>query len=147
MVRGKLPGHLNPRHKVSTRWNGPYEVVGATTPFTRDIRLIGSQDEGTTVHLQRITRFAGADLEKTVELVESAQHDALQYEVEEILDVRVKEGKVQLLISWLGFTEEDDSWEPAVDMFDYVPKMVLAALQDADPNPVVEDLLLELRED
>ena len=60
--------------------------------------------------------------------------------MEEILDIRVKEGKVQLLISWLGFTEEDDSWEPAVDMFDYVPKLVLAALQDADSNPVVEEV-------
>ena len=118
--------------------------MGASSPFTRDIRLIGSQDEGTTVHLQRITRFAGADLEKTVDLIESAQHDALQYEVEEISDVRVKEGKVQLLIRWLGFTEEDDSWEPAVDMFGYVPKLVSAALRDADSDPAIEDLLHEL---
>ena len=119
-------------------------MVGASTPFTRDIRLIGSRDDGTTVHLNRMTRFAGADLEKTINLIEAAQHDALQYEVEEILRTKVKEGEVQLLVSWLGFTEEDDSWEPAVDMFDYVPKLVLAALRDADSDPVIEDLLHEL---
>ena len=96
-------------------------------------------------HLNRITRFAGADLEKTINLIEAAQHDALQYEVEEILETKVKEGEVQLLVSWLGFTKEDDSWEPAVDMFDYVPKLVLAALCDADSDPVIEDLLHELR--
>ena len=131
MCHGTLPGHLRPRHKAATRWNGPYEVVAAVTPFTRNIRIIGSEDEGTTVHVNRISRFSGADLEKTVDLVKSAQHDAAQFEVERVLDVRVCEGAVQLLISWLGFNSEDDSWEPAVSMFEFVPGMVLEALRQS----------------
>ena len=47
MVYGSLPGHLRPRHKAATRWNGPYEVMDALTPFTREVRIIGSHDNGT----------------------------------------------------------------------------------------------------
>ena len=129
MCHGTLPGHLRPRHKAATRWNGPYEVMDALTPFTRDVRIIGSEDGGTTVHVNRITRFSGAELEKRVDLIKSAQHDAAQFEVERVLDVRVREGDVQLLIRWLGFNPEDDSWEPAGNLFEFVPRVVLDALQ------------------
>ena len=132
MCHGTLPGHLRPRHKAATRWDGPYEVMDALTPFTRDVRIIGSEDEGTTVHVNRITRFSGADLEKRVDLIKSAQHDAAQFEVERVLDVRVREGEVQLLIRWLGFNPEDDSWESADSLFEFVPRVVLDALQRSD---------------
>ena len=63
------------------------------------------------------------------QIIKSAQHDAAQFEVERVLDVRVREGDVQLLIRWLGFNPEDDSWEPAGNLFEFVPRVVWDALQ------------------
>ena len=36
-----------------------------------------------------------------------------EWEVEEVLDLRVKRGKLEYLVHWKGYTKEDNSWEPS----------------------------------
>ena len=140
MVRGVLPGHLRPKHKAKTRYNGPYEVCGSDSPFTINVRLIGTTGDGVTVHLMRVFRFAGDQMEVTSELVEAAHNDAAQYEVEEITRVRVHEGQVQCHVSWLGFSSDEDSWEPAKSLHQYVPKLVLESLAaDTSGNAMIAE--------
>ena len=70
-----------------------------------------------------------------------AQHDAAQFEVEDILGTRVNRGTVEILVSWLGFPDEYDSWEPAEDLAEYVPKLVLAELgKRRDDNELIAEM-------
>ena len=106
-----------------------------------DVRLIGSQDEGTTVHVSRVERFAGPELDLRVELQRRAQHDAAQFEVEEMLATRVHKGVVEVQVSWLGFPSSYDSWEPAAAIAEYVPKLVLAELgKHRDDNELIDEM-------
>ncbi|XP_053546966.1 heterochromatin protein 1-like [Bombina bombina] len=52
-----------------------------------------------------------------------------EFDVESILDSRFHNGKLQYLIRWLGYTSDEDSWEP----FDQVhaPQKVLVAVDPA----------------
>ena len=63
-----------------------------------------------------------------------------QYEVEEILRVRVLEGQVQCYVSWLGFSSGEDSWEPARNLHQFVPKLVLESLStDTSGNAMIAE--------
>ena len=76
----------------------------------------------------------------TPDLIEAAHNDAAQYEVEEIMRVRVLEGQVQCHVSWLGFSSDEDSWEPARSLHQYVPKLVLESLAaDTSGNAMIAD--------
>ena len=39
--------------------------------------------------------------------------DALEYEVEEILDSRVRNNKLEYFVDWIGYAPHERSWEPA----------------------------------
>merc|ERR1719361_370089 len=38
--------------------------------------------------------------------------DSENFEVEDIVNHRIKKGKIEYLIRWKGYTPQDDSWEP-----------------------------------
>lgn len=40
----------------------------------------------------------------------------LEYEVKKILDSRLKKGKLEYLIDWVGYEPQDRTWEPAIDV-------------------------------
>ena len=35
-----------------------------------------------------------------------------EYKVEEVLDSRLKQGKLEYLVKWSGYTEDHNTWEP-----------------------------------
>ena len=79
-------------------------------------------------------------MQVTSDLVEAAHNDAAQYEVEDILRVQVREGQVQCYVSWLGFSSDENSWEPARSLYQYVPQLVLQALAaDTSDNAMIAD--------
>ena len=50
-------------------------------------------------------------------------------------------GVVEIRVSWLGFPEEYDSWEPAESLAEYVPKLVLSELgQRRDDNGLIAEM-------
>jgi hypothetical protein len=42
--------------------------------------------------------------------------DTTVYDVEEILGARVRRGNLQYLVKWLGYGDEENSWEPAGEL-------------------------------
>ena len=105
--------------KLMLRWQGPYEVVDVPSPLIRGIRILGKPDgDLITVHVSRIRMFADSKLNVTETLIESAQHDARAFEVRDIVRHRTEDGKLELLVHWLGFTKEDRTWEPVEGLLD-----------------------------
>ena len=39
-----------------------------------------------------------------------------EYEVEEVLDSRLKKGKLEYLVKWSGYTEDHNTWEPELNL-------------------------------
>jgi chromodomain-containing protein len=40
------------------------------------------------------------------------QETEIEYDVEKIIDKRVRNGVIEYKIRWLGFDESEDTWEP-----------------------------------
>jgi RNase H-like domain found in reverse transcriptase/Reverse transcriptase (RNA-dependent DNA polymerase)/Integrase zinc binding domain/Chromo (CHRromatin Organisation MOdifier) domain len=45
-------------------------------------------------------------------------HGTTQYEVETVLDSRMRRGKLQYLVKWVGYPREENSWEPEENLSD-----------------------------
>ena len=43
----------------------------------------------------------------------SACHDEEEFEIERIIETRVGLGGREYLVKWLGYSDEDNTWEPA----------------------------------
>ena len=41
---------------------------------------------------------------------------APEYEVEQVLDSRLKRGKLEYLVKWFGYTDDHNTWEPELNL-------------------------------
>ena len=47
----------------------------------------------------------------------TANNDSeIEYEVEKIKDKRIINGKIEYLIKWMNYTDEESTWEPIENM-------------------------------
>jgi len=44
--------------------------------------------------------------------LEISSDDEVEFEVEEVVDRRLYKGELQYLVKWVGWSSEDNSWEP-----------------------------------
>ena len=127
-------------HKLRFVWHGPYVVAG---PHLSDVIVRSSPADGinecshvyvvhpmgqpentSKVHVERLKRFAAKDVDMPVDILDRAQGDLGSYIVESIDGHRIKDGSVELKIKWLGFTDEDSTFEPLDDKLAEVPVLV-----------------------
>lgn len=85
-------------------------------------------------------RFANNEYEISMDEIESAQHDEDQFVVEDIFDITeatattklVRKGDVLLRVSWRGYTDEYDTWEPVAQLLQDVPQLVWKFLRSVE---------------
>jgi hypothetical protein len=78
------------------------------------------------VHISRVRFYCDQHLHVTTDIVEQYAHDCQRYEVERLLDLRKDQGRLELLVSWKGFEDADNSWEPASQLVQDVPQLCKA---------------------
>jgi hypothetical protein len=100
-------------NKMSLKWRGPKRVLEAISEYDFIVEDLSS-GHSTTVHGSRLRLYHNASLDVTADLLAQVAHNEQGYDVQSIKDIRLEEvtGEYQLLISWLGFDTEYDSWEP-----------------------------------
>ena len=114
-----LGKRVGDKEKLMLRWQGPYEIIDVPSPLIRGIRLLGKPDgDLITAHVSRIRMFADSKLDVTETLIESAQHDARDFEVKDIVGHRIEDNSLELLVHWLGFTAADRTYEPVGNLLD-----------------------------
>jgi len=118
------------QRKLSLRWRGPRRVVRVLSDYlfeTEDLRT----HKKVVVHGSRLKFFRNCDYEVTEECYNQlAYQEGELCVVDKIMDIRLHEGVLQLLVKWKGFDDEDPGWETFETMKDDVPALVSDFLSD-----------------
>ena len=99
------------QNKLVAKWRGPMRVVATVNDWVYRVQDLITKDEH-VVHAERLRYYSDAALQITTPLKEIIAHDNASYSVGSIEDHREFDGEWQLWVSWLGFEEVEDSWEP-----------------------------------
>ncbi|KAE9344078.1 hypothetical protein PF008_g9395 [Phytophthora fragariae] len=111
-------------NKLMVRWVGPYRVTEAREySFVIEHLITGDDFE---VHGSRLKFYDDASLEVDEEILEHVAKQGIVLGVERIREHRFNPITKQweLLVSWRGLQEIEDSWEPLVNMVHDVPVLV-----------------------
>jgi len=122
-----LVGVPEKRHgqKLSLNWRGPYRVVDLLNGYVFQVENIVTK-ERQQVHGDRLQFYADNKLNVTEEIKTQFAFDNASFDIDKVIDMRMHEetGELQLLIQWKGFSEVENSWEPATSINADAPALV-----------------------
>jgi hypothetical protein len=123
--------------KLSLNWRGPYHLNGYVFDVQNIITKATQQ-----VHGDRIQFYADNKLNVTEEIKMQFAFDNATFEIEKVIDMRMHDetGELQLLIQWKGFSEAENSWEPATSIFADAPAIVKLFNARNRSHPCAKDL-------
>ena len=91
------------------------------------------------VHANRLRFYSEKLPEDFIDL--SSQHNEKLFDIDELLKIRSGRTGWEILVSWLGFTDEDRTWEPVQILYEDVPLMLHDFLIDQGR----EDIWMQIR--
>ena len=102
--------------KLDWKRLGPYRILQKINPVAYKLQLPSSMSRIHNVfHISLLSRHKVSDLPNRKRYLPPPVHideTGDFYEVEDILDVKIIHGKYQFLISWKGYPDSSNSWEP-----------------------------------
>ncbi|KAH9100833.1 hypothetical protein Ae201684P_007025 [Aphanomyces euteiches] len=108
--------------KLSVTWRGPAQVVKATSGWIFEIQnlITGIVREA---HASRLKFYADESLNVDEELLSHVAHNADGHVVDHLVDCRFnpKTAAFEVLVSWRGLQEIENSWKPATKLLEDIP--------------------------
>ena len=106
-----------PTRKLAERWIGPYPIKKIISSNAVELDLPFSQKIHPVVNVSRIRPYTRPMKGQKIAPPPPVEIDGeKEFEVEEILDVRLKRNKMEYLVKWKGYTAEHNSWEPKANL-------------------------------
>ena len=101
--------------KLTEQWLGPYDITKRIGDNTIELRLPRSMKIHPVVKISRVKPYK-EHLEGQPTFkpgpVQVTEDWEIEFEVESIIDSRWKEHRLEYLVHWKGYSDEDRTWEP-----------------------------------
>ena len=105
--------------KLSERWVGPYVITKLVGNNAVELKLPRSMKIHPVVNISRVKpykeRLPGQPLQKPGPVTVTEDRD-VEYEVDYIVDSHWKGRRLEYLVHWSGFSEENCTWEPETQL-------------------------------
>ena len=102
-------------HKLTERWLGPYTIISLAGPNAVKLKLPRSLQIHPVVNISWVKPYLGPMEGQTpycprpVHVTEDRDNE---WEVDHIVDSRLKNKKLEYLVHWKGYDDSDCTWEP-----------------------------------
>lgn len=105
---------LRPSKKLSEKRIGPYEIVEIVSPNAVKLKLPKSIRIHPVVNVSQVCPYNPPQIpgQRPLPTPPIEVEGQIEYEVEQILDSCMNRGKLEYLVKWDGYTEEENTWEP-----------------------------------
>ncbi|CAJ0935773.1 unnamed protein product, partial [Ranitomeya imitator] len=110
--------------KFKPRFIGPYRISEVLNPVSFRLTLPDSFSIHNVFHRSLLRRYVAPMVPSVDSPAPVLVEGELEYIVEKILDSRVSRRKLQYLVKWKGYAQEDNSWVFASDV--HAPDLVRA---------------------
>lgn len=110
------------RGKLKVKWLGPAEIIGTTSNWIFTVRDLISGNEY-EYHASRLRFYSDHSLNITEELLSHIAFNNEGHVVDQFKSIRYsqQQQRYEVLVSWRGLAEVDDSWEPAMNLLTDLP--------------------------
>jgi hypothetical protein len=114
--------------KLGERQLGPFKILQKVGPLDYRLDLPLSLDRLHPVfHVDKLYPWKGnyvnGEIPTPPEPIYLEEEDEPEYEVEEVLDSRIRWKRMEYLVKWKGYDAGHNSWEPAQNL-EHAPQMV-----------------------
>jgi hypothetical protein len=101
-----------PSKKIAPKRHGPFKVKQVLTPLTYELELPKSWKIHPIFHASLLTPYHENKIHGPSEsqLPQDAVRDEEQYEIEGIINHRIRDNKTQYLIKWKGYSHMENEW-------------------------------------
>ncbi|GMF46213.1 unnamed protein product [Phytophthora fragariaefolia] len=127
-------------NKLLGQWVGPFQVI-RTRPHSFVIKHLVTAREF-EVHGTRFKYYADKDFNITAEILEFTTQQGMLLGVEAIKEHRYNAAlkRWELLVSWCGLQDVEDSWKSLAAMLKDVPAKVTEYANDSDDAELMQQL-------
>jgi len=102
-----------PSRKLSERQLGPYTITKIINGNVVKLRLPKRMRIRPEINVKRLRPYVKPMEGQVAEPASPVEVEGvLEHEVEEIIDSRLYRGKLEFLVKWKGYTDEENTWEP-----------------------------------
>eukprot|EP00924_Labyrinthula_sp_SR-Ha-C_P009080 maker-scaffold_2-augustus-gene-12.59-mRNA-1 protein AED:0.38 eAED:0.40 QI:0/0/0/0.5/0/0.5/2/0/392 len=117
------------RDKLKPRWCGPYQVIECISEHIYVIQDVDGKKK--TRHSMLLTPYAPIGFLPNPATSLVYRMDKGKLELDKLMKlVKDDEGQLKFLCRWRGFSENDDTFEPALTIFEDLPYLVIEFCRD-----------------
>jgi hypothetical protein len=115
--------------KLGLRWQGPQRIVATRSNYVNEVEYLLTKVV-TFIHSTRLRFYQDSSLDVTADILAHLAHQDTGYEVRAFRDLKYDaESKAYyVLVSWLGFEKDDNTWEPLLQIYEDLPAEVTSFL-------------------
>jgi hypothetical protein len=131
--------------KLSVWWRGPFRVVGFVSEFVYKVQSLLDENDIKETHIARIKFYAEKDMNVSEKLLDQIAHQRGFYDIGLFKGIRWNKSLLhyEVLVSWKGFSDSEDSWEPCSVIHEDAPDFLKKYLLESS-LPGAKQLLASL---
>ncbi|KAF0747942.1 hypothetical protein AaE_007540, partial [Aphanomyces astaci] len=107
--------------KLTLRWKGPFRVVKVVSDYLMEVQQLVPLGATSLHHVCRLRLYFEGGREVNEDLKAQIAFGDEGFYVEDLRDLRLRDGVWEVLIKWLGLDDLESSWEPALSIYEDVP--------------------------
>jgi hypothetical protein len=129
--------------KLKARWTGPFLIIASINSHVFQLKDLLISNRIITSHVSRMKLFNGQVLPEDADFIKQSSYDRDHFTYEKFIDLIINEGRLKLIVKWLGYENEENTIETIESCIDHNPDLVKTFLLNLPDDHKLKDRALK----